>query len=127
MPPPRPLPPPKRAEIPLDLYAEPGDIVLWFLHGDEGRPPKPAMVMQADNGRCKLNVFDAGLRDMESIDGTFHADSPKLTAGQKMDAGTWRPQPMVALMRRLLVEQGLLTFDGIELKVATPKPKPAVA
>lgn len=104
--------------IPLERYAQVGDIVHWYRGGEESHAPRAAIVVRADADRVDLNLIDAGLKDMIPQEGVYHADSQSVTPGQREHAGTWRPRPEDYLFRALAVEGGRATFDGVKFKMS---------
>lgn len=114
------------ARVPIERYAQVGDVVLWFRGGEESHAPRAAIVLRIDGERADLNLLDFGLKDMIPQDGVYHADSKAVTEGQKEHAGTWRPRPEDSLFRQLAVEGGRATFDGVVFKLK-PKDGPKAA
>lgn len=109
------------AKVPIERYAQVGDIVHWYRGGEESHDPRAAIVTRADGERIDVNLIDAGLKDMIPQEGVYHADSTAVTPGQKEHAGTWRPRPEDVLFRVLAIEGGKAAFNGVKFRLAEKK------
>lgn len=111
---PKPKPPERKIvpPVPVDKYAELGDSVEWYAGADISSPPMVGMITGIGIGTVDLNVFSSHLHNTSPQEGVIHMDDPRKNNAAIAEGGGWRHRPLTIATRKLLVEAGILVWDG---------------
>ncbi len=96
----------------LKMYAEIGDTVQYFPGGDVSQEPWCAFVTRLGNGTAlTLNTVSPDLRNMDIQDGVRCIADKTAKSIEIAEHGGWRPRPLDVMLRKLLIDGGVLVWN----------------
>jgi hypothetical protein len=108
----KPKSPPPAPPVPLDRYVEVGDFVQWFPSADRSERPQPAICSAVRPEDITATVFSPVWRDVCPQEPCRHVDDPKAKSDGNSGGG-WRHKPFTVAVRRMMVEMGVLKWNGV--------------
>lgn len=112
----KPAPPPD-----LETYAEVGDPIEWCPSADPTAEPWCAIVSQVLlGGQVTASTISPHWKDTLPMTPCFHMSDKAARLDGNQEGGGWRHKPQTLALRRMLLAQGFLRWEGGKLVAAEP-------
>lgn len=108
----------------LETYAKVGDTVEWFPASDPTDSPFVGVVTQKLlNFQVTVNAMSPDWPNVLPLSPCYHMSDANGRKDGNQEGGGWRHKPETIAVRRMLIDQGYLVWQGNELVPCDPAAK----